>query len=59
MKKTLEARISRLKARKQELQEQMKALRANPGVRNKELKLDRLNDQVLAITAKTKELQHK
>lgn len=44
-------RISRLKTRKVELLVKIKALRANPG-RNKEHKVEMLNDQVLRISGR-------
>jgi chromosome segregation ATPase len=52
MKETSQNRISQLQTRKAQLKGQMKTLRENPNARNKEHKLDRLNEQVLTITEK-------
>lgn len=51
MKEQRKERISRLRTRKRELLDEIKALRA-AGVRNAEHKIDMLNDQVLKIEAR-------
>jgi len=52
-------RITRLRARKSALQEKVRALQANPNMRNKDFKVARLNDQVSTITEKIMELEGK
>jgi len=49
MREQRKDRISRLQARKSELLDEIKALRAS-GVRNVEHKVTRLNEQVMTIT---------
>lgn len=56
MRELILKRVARLKTRKQELLDQIKALRANPG-RNVEHKVEMLNAQVERVEAKIKELR--
>jgi len=56
MKEHRKDRIARLRARKAELLGEMKELRGS-NVRNKEHKLDRLNEQVMNITERVRELR--
>lgn len=59
MTETVQARIMRLMARKNELLGQIKEFRANPNMRNAEFKADRLHEQVIVITDKIVELKEK
>jgi len=57
MKEPTKDRISRLKARKQELLGQIKKLRGDPGARNVEHKIARLDAQVLRIGERINKLK--
>lgn len=57
MKKQDKDRINRVRTRKGEILAQMQRTQGDPSIRNKEHKLNRLNDQVRAITEKIMELR--